>query len=180
MKRGKWLWLVIAVLSPLARNPAAAQTALPPVVEFNRDIRPILSDNCFACHGPDKNQRKADLRLDTEEGAFAARDDGSPVIVRGKPEQSALYRRITAAEGGEKKGRMPPAKFGKRLSAPQVELIRRWIEQGATWQKHWSRLAAVRPELPAVGDRAWPINAVDRFILARLDQEELKPSPTAD
>src|SRR5882724_1652965 len=174
-------WLVVlAVVPALALAPAAirAEPPLPEVVEFNRDIRPILSDNCFACHGPDKNQRKADLRLDTEEGAFADRGGYRP-IVAGKADQSELYLRITAPEGGEKK-RMPPAKFGKKLTEHQIALVKRWIEQGAKWQKHWSRIAAKRPEQPTVKDSSWPVNAIDRFILARLEEEGLKPSAEAD
>jgi hypothetical protein len=155
---------------------AAGAGPLPRVVEFNRDIRPILSDNCFACHGPDKNQRKADLRLDTEEGAFADRG-GYQVLVPGKLDQSVLFERVTDENV---KTRMPPAKFGKQLTPRQTDLIRRWIEQGAKWQKHWSLLAARRPELPAVGDRSWPRNPIDEFILSRLDEEGLKPSAAAD
>src|SRR5947208_2332524 len=109
----------IAVIAWAAKR-ATGQGALPQVVEFNRDIRPILSDNCFACHGPDKNQRKADLRLDTEEGAFADRGGYRP-LVAGKPEQSELYLRITAAD---ERQRMPPAKFGKKLAPEQIERIR--------------------------------------------------------
>jgi hypothetical protein len=146
------------------------------VVEFNRDIRPILSDNCYACHGPDKNQRKADLRLDIKEGAMADRGDSRP-IVPGKPDQSELIRRVTATAKGK---RMPPAKFGKQLTSRQIALFRRWIEQGAKWEPHWSRIPPKRPPLPAVQDRSWPINPMDRFILARLEEEKLQPSPEAD
>src|SRR6266478_5387372 len=146
MKRRKWLCLAVVGWIALGSNNASGQGALPQVVEFNRDIRPILSDNCFACHGPDKNQRKADLRLDMEEGAFADRGGYRP-IVAGKADKSELYLRIPAPEGGEKK-RMPPAKFGKKLTEHQMALVKRWIEQGAKWQKHWSRIAAKRPEQP--------------------------------
>jgi mono/diheme cytochrome c family protein len=148
----------------------------PATVEFNRDIRPILADNCYACHGPDKNQRKAGLRLDTEEGAFADRD-GSRAIVPGKPQESELWRRISAAD---EKQRMPPAKFGKKLSQRQIDLVRQWIEQGAKWQKHWSLLPPSRPDLPAVRGTAWVRNAIDQFLLSRLEQEGLIPSPEAD
>src|SRR5436853_5466775 len=105
-----------------AAGGAAAERPLPAVVEFNRDIRPILADNCFACHGPDKNQRKADLRLDSEEAALADRG-GYQAITPGQPDKSALYHRITAVD---KKERMPPAKTGKTLTERQIELIRRW------------------------------------------------------
>src|SRR6202040_3081428 len=97
-----------------------APPSLPPVVEFNRDIRSILADNCYACHGPDKNARKSGLRLDSEEGALGKRD-GGPVLVPGKPAESELFRRITAHE---EKERMPPARFGKKLTARQIDLVR--------------------------------------------------------
>src|SRR5437763_10602418 len=171
-------FVVLVVICVAAAASAAPATVPARKVDFNRDIRLILSDNCFACHGPDKNQRKADLRLDTEEGAFADRGGYRP-IVAGKADQSELYLRITAPEGGEKK-RMPPAKFGKKLTEHQIALVKRWIEQGAKWQKHWSRIAAKRPEQPAVKDSSWPVNAIDRFLLARLEEEGLKPSAEAD
>jgi hypothetical protein len=140
------------------------------MVEFNRDIRPILSNTCFTCHGPDANNRKAELRLDQE--ASARR-----VLVAGKKDKSELYRRITARRVKE---RMPPQKHNKQLTPREVELIGRWIEQGAKWQGHWSLLAAKRPPLPEVGNKKWPRNAIDRFILARLEHEGLTPSAEAD
>lgn len=146
-----------------------------PAVEFNRDIRPILSDNCFACHGPDQNQRKADLRLDQEESARGDRG-GYYLLAPGKPAQSALFARITAKDSN----RMPPVKFGKQLSAAQVELIRRWIEQGAEYQKHWSLLAARRPALPLAAFSAQVRNAIDSFIQVRLKERGLAPSAEAD
>src|SRR5262249_54102483 len=154
---------------------AQERAAAPTPVQFNRDIRPILSDNCFQCHGPDKANRKAGLRLDTEEGAFGDRG-GYHAVVAGKPEQSELGRRLTA--GG--KERMPPASSGHKVNDRQVELIRQWIAQGAKWQKHWSLIAPERPALPAVKNRTWPRNGIDHFVLARLEQEGLTPSPEAD
>src|SRR5438128_862277 len=117
MRRSFVSFFFIASLASLwflqaTAKPAVADKPLPNVVEFNRDIRPILSDNCYACHGPDKNQRKADLRLDTEEGAFADHDGHRPVVA-GKPQESELYLRITSDEDSE---RMPPKKFGKHLT----------------------------------------------------------------
>ena len=144
-------------------------------IEFNRDVRPILSDNCFQCHGPDAAARQAELRLDREEDAFAPRKEGS-AIVRGKPADSELVRRITNANADE---RMPPADSGKKLSAEQIELLRRWVEQGAKWQAHWSFLTPKRPALPEVMENAWPHNGLDRFILNRLDREGLKHSAEA-
>jgi mono/diheme cytochrome c family protein len=115
-------------------------------VEFNRDIRPILSDHCFQCHGPDEKKRKGELRLDTEAGAFADHD-GTHAVVAHDLNKSELFRRITTSDEAE---RMPPAKFARQLSPQQVDLLKRWIEQGATWQKHWSLIPPVRDELPTV------------------------------
>src|SRR5262249_44771908 len=142
-------------------------------VIFNRDIRPILSDNCFQCHGPDKATRKAKLRLDQEASVFKDRK----VIVPGKPGKSEVFQRITAKNDKE---RMPPLSSGHKLTASQIDLVRQWIEQGAKWQKHWSLIAPGRPELPAVRQKRWPRNAIDHFVLARLEQEGLKPSAEAD
>jgi mono/diheme cytochrome c family protein len=152
-------------------HPAAAQT-----VEFNRDIRPIFSENCFACHGPDKPKRKADLRLDNPEGAFADLG-GHFALVPKKPADSALYQRLTDKDP---RRRMPPASTGKSLSPKQIALIRRWIEQGAQYQKHWALIPPRRPDLPKVRDEKWVHNAIDRFLLARLESEGLKPSAEAD
>jgi hypothetical protein len=162
-----WLCLVPA---------AAAGNKLRRIVEFNRDIRPILSNNCFVCHGPDNNLRKANLRLDREKGVLADRD-GVRILVPGKPLESELYRRMTAAEPAR---RMPPAKSNKHPTPEQIELVRLWIEQGARYQPHWSLLAPRRPHIPAVMKTAWPPNAIDRFVLSGLEQAGLSPSPEAD
>ncbi len=167
-------WLTVGLLALALTGRAGA--APPAAVEFNRDVRPILSENCFACHGPDKGKRKADLRLDVEADAFADRG-GYRALVAGKPDQSELYRRITEGEAAR---RMPPAKSGKHLTARQVELLRRWIEQGGKWQKHWSLIPPKRPPLPGRAKDGWSRNAIDRFVLARLRQEGLRPSPEAD
>jgi hypothetical protein len=178
MRHREWLHLACVGLAALVAGGrgSAAETALPQVVEFNRDIRPILAENCYACHGPDKKHRKAELRLDNEADALADRE-GHPAIAPGKLDKSELYQRITNEDETQ---RMPPEKVGKQLSPRQIALIGRWIEQGAKWQKHWSLIAPKRPELPAVGDTTWPGNAIDRFIRARLEQEGLKPSAEAD
>jgi mono/diheme cytochrome c family protein len=145
-------------------------------VDFNRDIRPILSDVCFHCHGPDENQREAELRLDIKTGAFAARD-GSKTIVPGKPGSSELIRRITAADPDD---RMPPADAERKLSPAQIELFRRWIAQGAEWKQHWSFVAPQRSPLPTVKNKSWIANPIDAYILARLERENLSPSPPTD
>jgi hypothetical protein len=149
---------------------------LPEVVRFNRDIRPILSDNCFACHGPDAKHRKAKLRLDIEADAKLEREGATP-IKPGSLEHSAVWKLITSRDADEK---MPPVKSNKSLSPRQIALIKKWIEQGAKWEGHWSFLAPEKPALPAVSNAAWARTPIDRFILARLDREALSPSPEAD
>ncbi len=147
-------------------------------VEFNRDIRPILSENCFTCHGPDPGNRKTALRFDTEEGANIALGDNKRAIVPGDPGASELFRRISS---DNKTVRMPPAYAGKaKLSDRDIDLIRRWIEQGAKWERHWAFLPPKRVSPPGVRDTSWPANAIDPFVLARLEREGLKPSPDAD
>lgn len=148
-----------------------AQTTVP--IDFNRDISPILSDTCFTCHGPDPTQRKAGLRFDNKEGAFAK----AGVIVPGDSSNSRLIKRIAATEP---EMRMPPPASGRTLSAKQIELLRRWVDEGAKWDTHWAYVAPKRPEPPRVANPAWPRNAIDSFILARLEREGLKPSPPAD
>ncbi len=166
-------WLMSAVaLSMTCALPCSADEA----VDFNRDIRPLLSGNCLICHGPDEEERAAGLRLDTEEGS---QEDlgGYAAVVPGAPDDSELLERLTT---DDEDLRMPPEGKGKVFTPEQVELVRRWIEQGGSYAKHWSYVKPERPELPEVNDSSWSINAVDRFILARLESEGLKPSPCAD
>jgi len=139
-------------------------------VDFNRDIRPILSDHCFACHGPDEGKRMAGVRLDTREGALAA-------LSPGKPEASRIYLRIAHADP---KRRMPPPSTGRTLTPQQIEHVQKWIANGAEWKTHWAYEKPVRPEPPAVKNKKWVRNPIDQFVLARLDQENLAPSPEAD
>jgi hypothetical protein len=143
--------------------------APPSPVRFGRDVLPILSENCFQCHGPDERARKARLRLDTPDGA-------ARVLRPGKGPEPELVRRISAADDD---GRMPPRRSNRRLSAAQKELLRRWVEQGAPWGKHWAYETPVCPPPPAVRDAAWPRNPIDRFVLARLEREGLVPAPEA-
>ncbi len=146
-------------------------------IEFSRDIRPLLSDKCFHCHGPDATTREGNLRLDVEEGVFQRRGRRRVPVVAGQPSRSAVFRRITADDPDD---RMPPPDSGKSLSESEIELIRRWIEQGAEWQGHWSLISPTRPPVPEVTDTAWPRTTLDRFVLARLETEMLRPSPEAD
>jgi hypothetical protein len=142
-------------------------------VDFNRDIRPILSDNCFACHGPDDKQRMANLRLDTKEGVF-----GKPgVIVPSDSARSKLIARVTSKDPNVV---MPPPDSGHKLTANQIELLKRWIDEGAAWTQHWAYLTPKRSELPQINNPAWVRNPIDNFILARLEKEGLTPSPEAD
>ncbi len=146
-------------------------------IDFNREIRPILSDNCFACHGPDENERKAKLRFDHKEDAFKPAKSGELAIVPGQPEKSALIARINSTDPDDI---MPPPKTGKKLTQAQKDLLKRWIAGGAQWQEHWAYETPKRPELPVVKDKSWPENEIDYFVLARLEKEGLKPSPEAD
>ena len=141
-------------------------------IEFNRDIRPIFSERCFSCHGPDQSTRKTPFRLDTQEGILSPLSSGAFAVVPGDPSASLLWQRIVAEDEAV---RMPPASLGhKRLADEQIDRIRRWIEQGAQWQGHWSFIAPRR-----VADPGHP-NPIDYFILSRLEREGLKPSPEAD
>lgn len=167
--------LLPMLFTAVALFPGAAAGA--GQVEFNRDIRPVLADTCFQCHGPDPDTRKADLRLDLEEGYFTAEEDEPPLLVKGKPEESEVYLRLITSDEDDV---MPPPDSHKEVTPEQIELIRQWIEEGAPWQTHWSLVAPTRPEVPAVTDEAWARTPVDRFILARLEAEGLAPAPEAD
>ncbi|MGH9799548.1 MAG: DUF1549 domain-containing protein, partial [Blastocatellia bacterium] len=149
-------------------------------IDFNRDIRPILSDKCFACHGPDATAKKIKLRLDSETGATADLGRGRRAVVPGDIEKSLLVQRITHADEAM---RMPPADSGRKLAPAEIELLTEWIRQGARWQQHWSFVTPTRPALPTVKNAAWPKNAIDYFVLARLEAANEKgsqPSPEAD
>jgi len=144
--------------------------------DFNRDVRPILSQNCFKCHGPDDKQRKAGLRLDQRSGAVMALVTGHRAVVPGKPAESSLVKRVFST-GGDK---MPPSYANKVLSESQKEILRKWVAAGAEYKPHWAFVAPVQRPQPAVKQAAWPRNAIDRFVLARLEKAGLKPSPEAD
>ena len=143
-------------------------------VDFDRDIRPILSNACYTCHGPDANKRATELRFDVEENLFGEHDE--PVVVRGKPSESALVARITS---GDPDYRMPPVDSKQQLSKAQIELLKRWVEQGAPYSGHWSFQSIVRPELPKVEPADWPSNGIDYFVLNRMTERNLQPSERA-
>lgn len=150
--------------------------AVPAKIDFQRDIRPILSDNCFRCHGPDPETRMVNLRLDLRDAATSKRENGT-AVVPGSPEQSLLWQRVSQEKPAR---RMPPPTANKILTADQKETLKRWIEQGATWKEHWVYTAPKRPALPAVKDEHWVRRPIDRFILAKLEAEGLTPAPEAD
>ncbi len=165
--------LHLAVVGALVPAATGAEVAL----QFNRDIRPLLSDNCFHCHGPDSGTRKAGLRLDTREGLYGATKDEGPVLTAGDPARSALWKRITTTDPDDL---MPPAESHRELSPAQRQTLKQWIEQGAPWQPHWAFLKPERPPLPAVKTPGWARNPIDSFILARLESIGLAPAPEAD
>ena len=160
--------------SPAATNATA--DAPSPKVSFNRDVRPILSDKCFRCHGPDAASRQGDLRLDRRADAVAARE-GPAIITPGKPESSELIARIDSHDADL---RMPPADSELVLSETEREVLRRWIAEGAEYEPHWSFQPVVRPTPPQVRDSSGIRNAIDNFVRARLEQQKLQPSPEAD
>jgi hypothetical protein len=166
---GKYI-LYAAFVYGLVVNEAVA------AIEYDRDIRPILSDNCYQCHGPDEKARKAKLRLDMKESAFRV-EDGVAIIKPGKSAESALFRRITTQDLDDL---MPPPKSNHKLTAKQIDLIKQWIDSGAKWSAHWAFNPIQLPKAPAVRNKVWPANEIDRFILARLEQEKLSPSAEAD
>ena len=145
-------------------------------IDFDREIRPVLSQACFQCHGPDEEQREADLRLDLRTAALADLG-GYRAIVPGDLDRSEMYRRITSDDEDQ---RMPPTDSGHKLSPQQIRLIGQWIQQGAVWKEHWSFIPPSRPRLPRVRQTNWPRNAIDYFVLSRLEREQLTPSNVAD
>jgi len=145
-------------------------------VNFQRDIRPILADNCFQCHGPDEATRKGKLRLDVRADVLKGGRSEKPGIVPNKPAESELIRRITSGDETEV---MPPPKSGKKITEQQLAILRKWIAQGADYEMHWAFVPPQRSATPKVKDAAWVQNDIDAFILARLEQEGLKPSTQA-
>lgn len=167
---------VMAVVQ-LPSEAGALTKATGSKIEYNRDIRPILAENCFSCHGPDSASRKADLRLDSFGGATAERGKDKPAIVAGKPSESGLIARITTTDEDDV---MPPRKTRKVLKPAEIELLRQWVAEGAPYQAHWSFLPPQKVVEPVVKDTAWARTAVDRFVLAGLEQAGLSPAAEAD
>src|SRR5262245_49727018 len=172
------VFLSLVVLSTVSmRAETKASDASAAAIDFSRQIRPILSDNCFACHGPDEGARKAKLRLDNREGALKGGKSGDPAVVPGKPDESELIKRITALDEDDL---MPPPKSKKQLSAAQIDLLKRWVAEGAAWPSHWAFEKPQRPARPETQEKGWARNEIDHFVLARLEKAGLKPSPEAD
>lgn len=171
-----WCRLVAAGTVLILACELRAQDTETKPIDFIRDVRPILARNCYECHGPDEAHRKGELRLDTSAGAFAKRD-GTAAFVPQDVGASEAIRRILSADAAEQ---MPPPKSGKALTPEQIDILKRWIDQGATWRSHWAFEPPVRRQVPDVKAATWPLNEIDRFVLARLEQEGLSPSPAAD
>lgn len=161
-------------------QPSNIDEQMPDVVSYNFNIRPILSDKCYKCHGPDASKRQAGLRLDMPESAFKAlKDDpNAHVLVPGSPEMSELFRRVSTGDTTEM---MPPANSNlKRLTPHEVDLVKKWIKQGAKFEKHWAFVPPKASPIPEVKDKTWPKNPIDNFILHKQEQYGLTPNPEAD
>ncbi|MGC3969453.1 MAG: DUF1553 domain-containing protein [Pirellulales bacterium] len=167
------LLAIAFVLSASCRFATAADAP----VSFARDVLPILAKNCFACHGPDPEHREAELRLDQRDAATVELPSGTRAVVPGRPEASEIWRRITSDDVDLL---MPPAKHGKPLTNEQRDILRRWLQEGATYAKHWSFVPPVAVKPPQVDDVRWNADPIDAFIAARLNSAELQPNEEAD
>ncbi|QDU82213.1 Planctomycete cytochrome C [Polystyrenella longa] len=167
--------LTVGILAGL--TPLQAEESPPEEVRFNRDIRPILSDTCFTCHGPSNKDVEAGLRFDNQESAFSELESGNRAIVPGNLEESELYQRVASDDEFMV---MPPADHHKQLKPEQIDLLKRWIEQGAKWEDHWSFITPKKPEIPQNKQEGWARNDIDHFVLRRLEKEGLAPSAEAD
>jgi len=148
-------------------------------ISYNFDIRPILADKCFSCHGPDANKRQAGLRLDIAKEAYDALKEhpGAHAIVPFKPDSSQVYLRISSVDTSMM---MPPPVSNLKLTAQEIELIKKWISQGAAYERHWAFTPPVKPALPDVQNKEWTKNEIDYFILQKLEKKGLKPNEEAD
>jgi hypothetical protein len=186
MKKGQ-IYLIIAILLLGAavtvfinrKKKNQNNESLPSVVDFNIHIRPILSDRCFKCHGPDANKRKASLRLDIADSAYAALKEspGFHAIVPGDPENSQMFLRISSTDTSEQ---MPPPSSNLKLTQTEIELIKKWIKQGAVYKTHWALIAPQPQKIPETKNAKWAKNEIDRFILERLESLRLSPNEEAD
>lgn len=170
---------VVAILASCSGDASVQEASLPDEVSYSFDVRPILSDKCFVCHGPDANQRQAGLRLDVAEEAYKAlaENPGAHAIVPGDLERSQVYVRITSEDSTMK---MPPAGSNLSLTSREVAVIKRWIEQGAEYEPHWAFVAPKNQTIPKVGEEEWPTNEIDYFVLRKMEDRGMKPNPEAD
>ncbi len=175
---------IIGILSTFNCSTASeetnsfAKTAIPETVDFNFHVRPILSDRCYTCHGPDENARKANFRLDLESEAFkeSTEEPGEFAIIKGDALNSLLIKRIISQDPSEV---MPPAESNLIIEKHEIEILKKWIDQGAEWKTHWSFIPPVKKETPPIKNLDWPKNEIDHFILSRLEQENISPNPPA-
>jgi len=165
------------MLASFGAWPFTHMAAADDFIHYGRDVRPLLSRYCLACHGPDEAARKADLRLDIRETATQPLQSGERAIVAGDPDHSAMLRRLLSSDPDFA---MPPAEYNRKPTSDEIAILKTWITQGAEYSQHWAYIKPVRPESPAVSDPAWITNPIDAFVLARLDQEGLKPSAPAE
>ena len=166
-------WLGVGGLSAQTPQTSKGESS----VDFNWDIRPILSENCFRCHGPDAGNRQANLRLDTRDSAYAERRAGVRAVVPGNPDASEVIKRVTQTNPAL---RMPPASTNKVLSEREIGALRQWIAEGAAYKPHWSFIPPTLPNPPSVRDAQQANTPIDRFVLQRLEREGLTLSPPAD
>jgi hypothetical protein len=175
-----WPLFAVIVLATgcgtIKADPAGKPAVKMTLIDFTRQVRPLLANNCFPCHGLDDRKRQAGLRLDLRAMAVGKTASGIQAIVPGKPDASPLMVRVKALGALQ----MPPENTGKRLKPEEVAILRQWIAQGAVYKPHWAFVRPQRPALPVVKNTAWPRNPIDRFILARLEREGVAPSPAAD
>jgi hypothetical protein len=183
MKKTYWVLLLVviavAATSFFIYGKSKPKEKLPAKVDFNNHIRPILSDRCFKCHGPDAKQRQASLRLDIADSAFAALKEhpGSFALVPGDPSHSQVFLRISSTDTSEQ---MPPRSSNVSLSQYEIKLIEKWIKQGAEYKPHWSLIAPQPQQLPEIEDKKWPKNEIDHFVLAKMESIGLSPNDIAD
>jgi hypothetical protein len=183
MKKTWWVLLLVILVAVTASvflyGKNKPKERLPAKVDFNNHIRPILSDRCFKCHGPDESQRKANLRLDIADSALAALKEspGLFAIVPGKPEESQVYHRIISEDTAE---RMPPPSSNLTLSPFEIKLIEKWIKQGAEYKPHWAFIAPQPQQTPETDEKEWAINELDHFVLAKMESMDLSPNDEAD
>ncbi len=172
------IWWFFGCSSRLPEEVKIAYDQLPETIDFNFHVRPILSDRCYSCHGPDENARKGEIRLDDETQAFSKRVDSEVIpIIPGKPHESALIHRILLEDPEEM---MPPPDSKLQLTATDKAILVKWITQGAEWKDHWAFISPIKNPLPQIENNDWPINEIDHFVLQKLESISLSPSDRAE